>query len=426
MSREFVQSVSFDLKLAMECATAYSNSTGLGCTVSDTDGTIFYEAGYGCRSCALCEITGMDSARCMRAHDYGMTEAERFGGKYIYFCPMGVTCFVSPIIGQLGSEAKITVGPFLMVEREDYEAFELQQSLCLDEHTIVKVMDALTRLPYVVPDKVHALSNLLFMTVGFLNNVSASSRMLEIQDADAIQEQVSEYILKLKGGESPGKYPVETERAMLSSIAASDQTKAQKHLNELLGYILFSSGGNLSQIKTRLFELLVLISRVASDAGVSADQAFRINHRFYRQAQKVSDIDQLCHLITNTMNRYIDSLFDFVDVKYVDVLHKAVQYMCKHYSRKLSLEHVAQEVYLSPSYFGKIFKQEMGYSFSAYLNRLRIEQSKRFLAHQNMKLVDIALLVGFEDQSYFTKVFKRIVGVSPNQYRQSGGRLRSS
>ena len=44
-----------------------------------------------------------------------MTEAERFGGKYIYFCPMGLTCFVSPILGEGGAEAKLTVGPFITV-----------------------------------------------------------------------------------------------------------------------------------------------------------------------------------------------------------------------------------------------------------------------------------------------------------------------
>ena len=91
----------FDHKLAQECARAFSVSTGLGCTVSDTAGHIFYEHGKGCGSCTLCEAAGLPHENCIRAHNYGMTEAERFGGKYIYFCPLGLTCFVSPIIGEV-------------------------------------------------------------------------------------------------------------------------------------------------------------------------------------------------------------------------------------------------------------------------------------------------------------------------------------
>ena len=85
----------------------------------------------------------------------------------------------------------------------------------------------------------------------------------------------------------------------------------------------------------------------------------------------------------------------------------------------LTQEEVAQRVYLSPTYFSRVFKAEMGEPFTAYLNRIRIEHSKELLRHKSIRLTDIAQLVGFEDQSYFTKVFKKLVGVPPLQYRNS-------
>ena len=87
----------FDYQLADECSRAFCASTGLGCTVSDTEGRLLFEHGYGCHSCGLCRAAGLPDENCIRAHNYGMMEAERFGGKYIYFCPLGLTCFVSPI-----------------------------------------------------------------------------------------------------------------------------------------------------------------------------------------------------------------------------------------------------------------------------------------------------------------------------------------
>lgn len=413
----------FDLKLAVECAEAFSVSTGLGCTVSDTVGAILHETGYGCASCRLCDAAGLDRSGCVRAHAYGMTEAERFGGKYIYFCPMGLTCFVSPIMGRGGSTAKITVGPFLMVDREDYVTSDLRESIGLDEDAVRRVEACLDPIPFISTGKVNSLSILLFMAVGFMNNVSAASRMLDTQDSDAIQGQITEYILELKEGEALPQYPLDTEKAMLASIADSDKPAAQKLLNELLGHILFSSGGDFSRIRSRIFELLVLISRAAVDAGAAPDQSFSINHQFFQKAGAAANIDELCFLLADVMNRYIDGLFQFSDVKHVDVIHKAVQYMRENCGQKVTLDEVSRMVYLSPSYFSKVFKKEMGVSFNTYLNRLRIEKSKKLLLRENIRLVDIATLVGFEDQSYFTKVFKRVTGASPNRYRESAGRI---
>jgi len=64
--------------------------------------------------------------------------------------------------------------------------------------------------------------------------------------------------------------------------------------------------------------------------------------------------------------------------------------------------------------------------FMAYLNKIRIEKGRHLLKNTDIPLVDIAGLVGYEDQSYFTKVFKRLTGVSPGKYRESGGRAPSS
>lgn len=410
----------FDLKLAVECANAYSGFSGLGCTVTGVNGEVLHEAGYGCASCEVCDASGLDKDNCIRTHIYGMTEAERFGGKYIYFCPMGLTCFVSPIMGSAETVAKITVGPFFMVDREDYIDFDLRQKLGLDEKVLQRVLDAAEELPYIPSGKVNSLSILLFMAVGFMNNVSAANRMLETQDSDAIQGRITEYIMELKSGEAPPDYPFKTEKALISSIADSDKHEAQKLLNELLGHILFSSGGDFGRIKSRVYELLVIVSRAAMDAGVSAEQTFNMNHDFFRKAAPISNIDELCMMLAEIMNRYIDSIFEFSDVKNTDVIYKAVHYMRKNYTRKVTLEEVAKAAFLSPTYFSKIFKQEMGCSFNTYLNRLRVDKSKQLLLQSDLQLVDIANALGFEDQSYFTKVFKRITGESPNQFRKTG------
>lgn len=418
-----------NLKLAAECADAFSLSTGVGCTVTDSAGSMLHEAGYGCGACSLCECAGIREdypAICREAQLYGMAESERFGGKYIYFCPMGLTCFVSPIMGDDEGVAKITVGPLLMVDYEDFVKLDLMDKWKLGGKQLAKAKTVLKNIPYVSPERVTQMSTLLFMSVGFLNSVAVNNRMLDTQDSDAMQGQISDFLMQIKG-KNPyitSGYPLEREHELLQCIIDSDKAGAQRLLNELLGHIFFASGGDLSRIKSRVYELLVLTSRAAVDGGADPDYTFNLNHRYMSEIVGINSADELCFWLADVMNLFTDIVFRFADVKHVDVIHKAVQYIRKNYAEKISLEQVAEHVYLSPSYFSKIFREEMGSSFNTYMNVVRIEKSKKLLLDGNRKLVDVASMVGFEDQSYFSKVFKKLTGVAPLKFKDSKGKAK--
>lgn len=405
---------SFDLTLAKECASAFTGATGLGCTVSDANGKVLAEFGYGCRSCRLCECAGNSRLHCVQAQIYGMTEAERFGGKYIYYCPMGLTCFVSPILGELSSAAKITVGPFLMVDRQDYIDCELDQ---FDSSQLEHIVEELDNIPVISPDKVNDLSILLFMSVGFMNKVSDSNRLMDSQNSDAIQGQITSYIMQLKNEELPPPYPFAIERALLKSIADANKTEAQRFLNELMGHILFLTGRDFELVKSRILELLTLVSRAAIEAGSNAEQALKLCHESRRRMTSQQNIEELCLWLSDTTNRFMDSIFKYADARHANAIHCCIQYIEANFHDKVSLDLLAGMVYLSPPYLSRIFKQETGTPFNTYLNEVRVHKAKELLRHEEMKLIEIAEAVGFEDQSYFTKVFKKIVGLTPLHYR---------
>jgi AraC-like DNA-binding protein/ligand-binding sensor protein len=419
----------FDLKLAIECANAFSDSTGLGCTVLSAEGEVLHTVGYNCSNCVVCLKLDIDRVNCAKVHSYGNNEAERFGGKYVYFCPVGLNYFVSPIVGLRASAAKVTVGPFRMTDLDDFISHDLKNLRDLDNDDITKLLPSLKEIPYVEPGRVNSLSTLLFMAVGFMNNVSSANRMLDDQTSDFIQGQVNDYIMRLKNGGSQDElppYPFETERALLASVADSDRPKAQRLLNELLGHIFFATGGDFTRIKTRIYELLVMLSRAAVDAGASPEYTFQLTHDFFIDSKNITNIESLCFKLTKITNQFIESIFAFSDVKNVNVIHKALQYMRQNYYEKVSLSSVSRAVDLTPSYFSKLFKKEMGCNFNVYMNMIRIEKSILLLRSENLTLADIAAAVGFEDQSYFTKVFKRVMGVSPHRFIRTGGRIPGS
>ena len=92
-------------------------------------------------------------------------------------------------------------------------------------------------------------------------------------------------------------------------------------------------------------------------------------------------------------------------------------YINNHYKEDINIKDVASYVHLNHSYFSTLFKKETGQTFSEYLLKNRIEESKLLLANTDMGILDISLAIGLSSQSYFTKIFKKKTGITPNQYR---------
>ncbi len=99
------------------------------------------------------------------------------------------------------------------------------------------------------------------------------------------------------------------------------------------------------------------------------------------------------------------------------VIARAKEYIQEHFSEDLSLGQVARAVATSPFYFCKMFKRAAGINFTEYLARVRIEKAKNLLLNPNLRISEIAFEVGFQSLTHFNRVFKKILGQSPSQYR---------
>lgn len=96
---------------------------------------------------------------------------------------------------------------------------------------------------------------------------------------------------------------------------------------------------------------------------------------------------------------------------------QAVNYMKANYDKKLDLQTVADQLFISTWYLCKVLKQELDNSFVQLLNEIRIQEAKRLLTESNHKIYEICEMVGYHDTPYFTKTFKKHTGLTPNQYR---------
>lgn len=99
------------------------------------------------------------------------------------------------------------------------------------------------------------------------------------------------------------------------------------------------------------------------------------------------------------------------------IVNKALNYMRDNYSHKVTLTDVADNTFVSQWHLSKLLNRHTGQSFSELMNTIRIEEAKKLLEDPALRVGDVAEMVGFQDMGHFSRVFKKITGISANEFR---------
>lgn len=103
------------------------------------------------------------------------------------------------------------------------------------------------------------------------------------------------------------------------------------------------------------------------------------------------------------------------NMKFIDEMKNYIQ---ENFTKELSLDQVADHVGLNPDYLGKLFKKVEGQTFTDYLISLRMEKAKELLSERSLSIKQISYMVGYSDPNYFSRAFKKYVGISATQYEK--------
>lgn len=98
-----------------------------------------------------------------------------------------------------------------------------------------------------------------------------------------------------------------------------------------------------------------------------------------------------------------------------DILGRLQKYIAQHYTDKLNLTQIAQEIHANGSYLSRLYKTKTGQNLFDVINKMKLEKAKEYMS-QGMRIYEIAQLVGFDDVSYFSRVFRKHEGCSPREY----------
>ena len=415
--------VRFDLEEGKRMVDAFAYTSGVPCRLYSQQGKQLYAQCGQAASCALCRnIRGSPWAedRCEEIHVHGALQAERFGGRYIYFCPFDMAFFSSPIMIDGVLAGALVAGPVLIIDSQEFLDDLPASTGDAPGNDADEIRRALGAIVQMEPARLNYLSEQLFANAVYISD--SGHEMYLTRSAAQQQNIIGEYIQMLKLRDDHTPYPLDKEQELGEAVARGEKSTASRLLNEILGHILFSAD-DAEQIQSRMTELLVTMSRAAIRSGSDPALILDFDHRCLSQLRRVSSQEGMTRWMAQALDRFTDLVFDANDSKHKNCMAKTTEYLRANYAKKLTLVEVARYAGYSPSYFSKVFRDEQGCTFQEYLNRLRIEKSKYLLLSTMRPVAEICELVGFSDQSYFGKVFRRWTGVTPDRYRKRSRRI---
>ena len=407
-----------DKEQLSEMLDTFNQCMNIPIQVLDEEGQILQARGETTTFCSLFKKKLPPNDTCAKVHADASKIAMDLGEPYIFTCHANLNHIVIPLINQKALFGSILAGPFLMDEADSILIEDISKRYSFSTYELLELYDESKSLQIIPPAKVTHLSKMMYYM--FAGLISDSRQQLivnrnKLHQQSRINESIQMY--KTSGTASSDTYPYEKERMLISKLKTGDIQESKALLNDLLGYVFFSQGSNLEIVKSRSLELCSLLSRAAIEGGATSDSILKVNNQLLTVIPTINNMDDLCYKLQEAIDAFTDCMFEHVPTKNSDVIKKAIQYISKNYANNLSLELVANHVHLNPTYFSTLFKQSTGSSFKEYLNMVRIEESKRLLSNTDYSLIDIAVATGFEDQSYFTKVFKKYTGLTPKQFR---------
>ena len=415
---------------------SYYRATGIKAIFIDRQGKIVVSSisnVFLCNICKMIQSREEGEKRCLETFHNSALKSIEYGFPYIYQCYAGIIEWSAPFLFEGELLGSFVSGGVLMRKPDSSFLKEIQKVDKIFQIEDSHLEEFLKKVKIVSEKKVKAAADILYIMANYL----AKTELIDIrlrQERYIQQAKISEEIQDIKRKELAllekeennensfisicSLYPLETERELLKRVRLGDKEGAKEVLNEILGKILFKNAGQTELIRARLLELAVVLSRAAVEGKAELEMILGLNFEYIQEAGKLKSIEELCIWIVKVLDRFTESVYENRNIKNVEIIRRTREFIRTNYKKKIKLIDISKAIYLSPFYLSHIFKQETGSTLLEYLTKVRIEEAKRLLENTSWNTTRISFEVGYSDQSYFCKVFKKSEGLAPSDYKK--------
>lgn len=211
---------------------------------------------------------------------------------------------------------------------------------------------------------------------------------------------------------------VKDEKQIMLAIKAGDIEKINQYLDNIFDRIT-EFRVSYKSIQMICIELIGIANRIARESALDIKELYNNNKIPYEEMKKHETIMDVKKWIGTIYQRLITLLLGYnMHGKYTEPTNKALEYLRKNYANDISLNQTAEYIGVNSSYLSRVFKEDYGMGFAEYLNSIRVKQAKYLIERTDIKLKEIVKQVGFNNYTYFFKVFKMVAGITPIEYKE--------
>lgn len=197
----------------------------------------------------------------------------------------------------------------------------------------------------------------------------------------------------------------------------ADNSTLSRDCNQLFKETIILLGDQIDLIKSiSIAAIILIIKRVLKDDVRQISLLFD-KYASFRKIVSCETLDEL----NDVFNSLVLDLADYRSIKSLSrqtLMNRILTYIQNNYQNSISLNDIARQVYLSPTYLSSIISNETGKGFSDLLNEVRIQKATELLSDPKKKITEIAYAVGYNEPQYFTMTFKKYMDMTPRDYRE--------
>lgn len=180
---------------------------------------------------------------------------------------------------------------------------------------------------------------------------------------------------------------------------------------------VFCITSELRNRKNQAIAGIAIATRYAIDGGLPSEMAFSISELYIQNVEKLNNISSILILVKEAFATFTEHVKTYSMRSYSKTITTCQNYILKNIYQEMSLKQLAHITDKNPMYLSTLFKKEVGTSLIEYIQKEKVEEAKKLLTLTNYSLLDISTWLNFNNQSYFTKIFKKNTEFTPKQYR---------
>lgn len=308
----------------------------------------------------------------------------------------------------------VALGPFLDGRILKEEVKYLGHSMKLSSENIVILRNCYSKLPQYDKEQIESIAGI---TIGlYSKQLPESNVIIDIERSNLPKE--NRYSNKFNQYDFV-EQNYQRENEIMKCIETGDTEQASKLVNlsyEQVNVPARSKYNPLRDIKNLTITLNSVSTRAAVRGGLNVHLAHSISTKYAIAIESQETVEGVLKLTPKLVMEYCRNVRNYSIKKYSSLVGKTLIIIRKNISSSISLSEVAKQLHTSKEHLCRVFKKEMGEAITDYIHKSKIHESLDLINSQKYSVSDIAFMFGYSSSSYYSSVFKRVMGVSPKKY----------